>query len=156
MRKERKMETQATKATKNRTSKGLRNVYAVIETKPLDDVTLFQRTSPKRGQSPSKFARENRLEVSSFGLLYGKGARANYPLRFINKHQLNSARRLKLGDTILIFSGEMSYRPGRAKTEVHIRDFIELARFQRLYDLPSTDMIYNINRKLHLMSFSAM
>ena len=155
MRKERKMEPRAKRATKKKTSNGLRNVFAVIESKPTDDVTLFQRTSPKLGQSLSQFARDNRLEVSSFGLLHGAGARANYPLRFINKHQLNSARRLKLGDTILIFSGEMSYRPGRAMTEVHIRDFVELKRLQRLYDLPSTDMIYNINRKLHLMSFSA-
>ena len=155
MRKERNMESKAKRATTGTSPKKLRTLHAIIESKPTDDVTLFQRGTPKNGQSINKFSRENRLEMSSFGLLYGPGSRANYSLRFINKHQLDSARRLMLGDEILIIDGEISHRKGRVKSEVHIRNFMEITRYEKLLSMPGVDMVFNINGKLQMFSSMA-
>ncbi len=152
MRKERNMESKAKRVTTGTSPKKLRNLHVIIESKPIDEVSLFQRGTPKNGQSIKKFSRENRHEISSFGLLYGPGSRANYSLRFINKHQLDCARGLKLGDKILVIDGEISPRNGRAKTEVHIRNFMELTRYQMLMEMPGIDMIFNINGKLQMFS----
>ena len=152
MRKERNMESKAKCATTGTSPKKLRNLHVVIETKPTDDVTLFQRGTPKNGQSINKFGRENRLEISSFGLLYGQGSRANYSLRFINKHQLDSARCLMLGDEILIIDGEISHRKGRVKSEVHIRNFMEITRYKKHLRMPGVDMVFNVDGKLHMFS----
>ena len=152
MRKERDMEPKAKRVTTGTTPKRLRNLHAIIESKPKDDVTLFQPKTPKNGQSLKKFGRENRREISSFGLLYGPGSRANYPLRFINKHQLDSARQLILGDKILIIDGEFSYREGRLKSEIHIRNFMEITRYKKLLRTPGIDMVFNIDGKLHVFS----
>lgn len=155
MRKERNMEPKAKRATTGTSNRRLRNLQVIIESKPTDDVTLFQRGTPKNGQSISKFSRENRLEMSSFGLLFGQGSRANYSLRFINKHQLDSARRLMLGDKILIIDGEISHRKGRVKSEVHIRNFMEITRYEKLLSMPGVDMVFNINGKLQMFSSMA-
>ena len=152
MRKERNMEPKAKRVTTGATPKRLRNLHAIIESKPTDDVTLFQRGTPKNEQSITKFGRENQRAISSFGLLYGPGSRANYSLRFINKHQLDSARCLMLGDKILIIDGEISYRKGRVKSEVHIRNFMEITRYEKLLRTPGIDMVFNINGKLQMFS----
>lgn len=155
MRKERNMEPKAKLATKMNSSKGLRNVLVLIESKPKDEVTLFQRSTPKTHQSPQKFGRENRLEISSFGLICGPGSRANYPLRFTTKQQLDSARRLKIGDKIIIIDGSMSYRKGRVKTEIHIRNFMELNKYEKILEMPYVDMVFNLRGKLWLFTGSA-
>ena len=152
MRKERNMESKAKRATTGTSPKMLRSLHAIIESKPTDDVTLFQRGTPKNRQSINKFGRENRIEISSFGLLYGPGSRANYPLRFINKHQLESARRLELGDKIFIIDAEFSYRKGRVKSEVHIRNFMEITRYEKLLRTPGIEMVFNIDGKLQTFS----
>ena len=152
MRKERNMESKAKRVTTGTSPKKLRNLHVIIESKPIDEVSLFQRGTPKNEQSIKKFSRENRHEISSFGLLYGPGSRANYSLRFINKHQLDSARCLMLGDKILIIDGEISYRKGRVKSEVHIRNFMEITRYEKLLRTPSIDMVFNINGKLQMFS----
>ena len=152
MRKERDMEPDAKRVTTGATPKRLRNLHAIIESKPKDDVTLFQRDTPKNEQSINKFGRENRMEISSFGLLYGPGSRANYPLRFINKHQLESARRLELSDKIFIIDAEFSYRKGRVKSEVHIRNFMEISRYEKLLRTPGIEMVFNIDGKLQTFS----
>ncbi len=152
MRKERNMEPKAKRVTTGATPKRLRNLHAIIESKPTDDVTLYQPVTPKNRQSINKFGRENRLEMSSFGLLYGPGSGANYSLRFINKHQLDSARRLMPGDEILIIDGEISHRKGRVKSEVHIRNFMEITRYEKLLRTSGVNMVFNIDGKLQVFS----
>lgn len=152
MRKERNMEPAAKRATTGTSNRRLRNLHVIIESKPTVEATLFQRGTPKNGQSVNKFGQENRIEISSFGFLYGPGGGANYSLRFINKQQLDSAQRLMLGDKILIIDGEISYRKGRVKSEVHIRNFMEITRYEKLLRKPGIEMVFNIDGKLQVFS----
>lgn len=124
MRKERKQEYKSKKATTGLSAQNIVDIFAVIESKPVDEVTLFQRSKERKAENQPQFQRQNRIEVATFGLIQGRGARAHYPIRFINKHQLDVARSLRPGSRIKILLGEFSYRAGRRQTEVHIRDFV--------------------------------
>ena len=146
------MEPKAKRATTGATPKRLQNLHAIIESKPIVEATLYQPVTPKNGQSPNKFGRENRIEISSFGFLSGPGGRANYSLRFINKQQLDSAQRLMLGDKILIIDGEISYRKGRVKSEVHIRNYMEITRYEKLLRKHGIEMVFYIDGKLQVFS----
>lgn len=60
-----------------------------------------------------------------------------------------------LGDKILIIDGEISHRKGRVKSEVHIRNFMEITRYEKLLSMPGVDMVFNINGKLQMFSSMA-
>jgi hypothetical protein len=123
MRFERELEGQAALATTGRSNSGISDIYAVIESKPRPEVELFQRGRPKEQQTVKHFLRENRMEVTAFARVHGKGTQCHYPLRFINRHQIEVALSLSPGDKIRIIRGEISNKHGRRATELHVRQF---------------------------------
>lgn len=130
MRFERKMETRAKRVTTGTSASGLTNVFAIIESTPRPDAQLFQRGRPNKEQTEKQFQRHNRIEVTAFALIQGKGAKSRYPLRFINKYQIEDALSLRPGDRIRIIQSEFSNKHGRRETELNVRDFTPCDHYQ--------------------------